>query len=537
MSLGPAYECEIHVIRGRDPLVRAIFRPPTTLSLGTNPRASITLPDQGLPDHHDLLRLDFTAATLRFESDMIVEADLGAGPKKARELMTGGGAVEGPDGWALALPPSARGLVQFGELRFLWRVLAPRPGEARLARPGERPGCAECGTVVLGLTIAPTGIHPCPRCGTLNRSEGGPRSLELGATVGALPSVSAGAAAQPPTRKIGPMASLVSEPFASTPPLPQGPRTPMELEGLRTVPEIPTLARSSSAATLTAAPIDDDELPTPPRMPALPASVIRSAAAPVAPPSPTLPAPPGPPPPGPAVPSPAAPARPAAPASNSGLPLFEPLAGMRPTEAPKSRKRPADLPTFDGIATAPKAPQSDHLLGTGSPDAVPTPLVPPRASRPSSKPEFEPLPPPPGPNLAGKSNTDLPSRDAISTLREQGLSTRAAIHTLKGQTEVEEPPADQEGAAPAPERETSPPPDPGPARDPDEEPTLAPPPTARLDSLPEVADESPKPAAESPARVRKARAPEPPASVLPFVAVGLLCGLVGLALLYYAFVR
>lgn len=549
-----AYEIEVVAIRGREPLFRAVYRAPTVVSLGTNPRASVSLPDGSLPDHLDLLRLDEGQSYLRFESDTIVEADLGSGPKKGRELIAAKVAREGREGWTLDLQVGHRGLVQFGELRFLWRVLSRRPGEERITRGGERPACVQCAAAIPGLSLAPTALHPCGRCGTLNRLDGGAAVRELGATVGAIPTVPENATPHPPTRKIGPL------PGAEALPSPPGPRTPAELEGMRTVSEIKSLSPSPpqpySMTQAATAQIDIDEMPTPPGLPAV-GALGMAATRPSGPPVASAP------PPGPtalSVGSPTAsprgaveaqrsvaPAPPATPEKKVDLPAFEPLARLKPSEAPAGpgRKKAHDLPTFDGISVAREAAV---LEGTGSPDAVPTPVVPPRSLRPNNNEGADTLPPPPGPRVE-RSGADLPSQDAIGSLKGQGLSTRAAIVALRGGAEAQEPPVNSEGAAAwepiGPTRLTTPQEESdldgvGPTRDEDTEHAPAvpvpdaapavphPPPTARLDSLEELP--------EVPAqRVRRQRPPEPPPALGPYIAVGLICGVIGLALLYYAF--
>ena len=177
----PTLELELAVARGREYLVRVVFRPPAVVSIGTNPRASITLPDAALPDFHELLHLGPTS-WLAFDSDMRVEMQAGGAIADTAALIDKRHAREAREGWRLGLHVGSKGLVRFGELRLLLKVRAARDATIWSVSPDGGPSCGGCGTGLRWTLPAAGAMSPCPKCGDLNRLEGSIADLELGRT-------------------------------------------------------------------------------------------------------------------------------------------------------------------------------------------------------------------------------------------------------------------------------------------------------------------------------------------------------------------
>ncbi len=177
-----ALEVELAVARDREYLVRAVFRAPAVVSIGTDPRAEVTLPDDQLPEHFDLIHLDDRGSFLAFESDMQIEWQVDGAIRPTAELMEAHLADETPDGWQLGLDAGSKGLVRFGPLRILLKVQTPRDLTIWSASDDGGPACGGCGAPLKWALASPVALSPCQRCGDLNRVGGSPDALELGAT-------------------------------------------------------------------------------------------------------------------------------------------------------------------------------------------------------------------------------------------------------------------------------------------------------------------------------------------------------------------
>lgn len=180
--MSPPIELELAVARDREYLVRAVFRSPAVVSIGTNPRAAITLPDDQLPDYFELVHLATGADLLRFERGMQVEWQVAGAICSADELVSGGHASEGADAFALPLAAGSKGLVRFGPLRVLVKIQAARDATIWSATLDGGPVCGGCGAPLKWALASPGALSPCQRCGDLNRVEGSIADRELGRT-------------------------------------------------------------------------------------------------------------------------------------------------------------------------------------------------------------------------------------------------------------------------------------------------------------------------------------------------------------------
>ena len=177
----PTLELEIAVARGREYLVRVLFRPPSVVSVGTNPRASITLPDASLPDFHELLHLGPTS-WLAFDTGMDLEMQVAGAIMDTGQLIDRGLALEAREGWRLPLHTESKGLIRFGELRVLLKARSARDATIWSVSPEGGACCGGCGSVLRWTLQALAALSPCPKCGDLNRVEGSIADLELGRT-------------------------------------------------------------------------------------------------------------------------------------------------------------------------------------------------------------------------------------------------------------------------------------------------------------------------------------------------------------------
>ncbi len=175
-------ELELAVARGREYLARAVFRPRATVSIGTNPRAAVSLPEDVLPDYLDLLRLDAGGGWLSFEASTRLELMTAAGARDARSLIEGGGARETADGWEVAIGSGARGIVHFGDLRILLKLGAQKERTIWNSPIAEGAACGGCGAPLPWAVSGGGALTPCRGCGDLNRVEGDQAALEKGKT-------------------------------------------------------------------------------------------------------------------------------------------------------------------------------------------------------------------------------------------------------------------------------------------------------------------------------------------------------------------
>jgi len=177
----PSHEIELAVARGREYLVRVVFRPPAVVSIGTNPRASVTLPDAALPDFHELLHLG-PASWLAFDTGMRLEMQVRGAIEDTNRLIELGHAREAREGWRLPLQVGSKGLVRFGDLRVLLKVRPARDATIWSVSPDGGPRCGGCGTQLRWTLPAAGALSGCPKCNDLNRVEGSIADLELGRT-------------------------------------------------------------------------------------------------------------------------------------------------------------------------------------------------------------------------------------------------------------------------------------------------------------------------------------------------------------------
>lgn len=486
------YEVELAVVRGREFLVRAVFRPPCNVTMGTNPRCAVSLPDAVMPEFLDLLRLEKAGTALRFDRDMVVEIDTGQGIRRTKELIDLRVAREDRDGFTVGLPLGTKGLVQWGDIRVMVKIASPRPAPVRMARPGTPACCGECASMLQNPVMSIGALNPCARCGTLNRVEAPELAREFGNTLHAFkvpqpePEV-----LTPGSHRVGPTDTSVQT--NQVPALllaaeegvqaSMGPRTPVELEGLRTMPQMSTLSSSGTPSVPTSprpappAPPpsasdrprsrsllyeDEDERPTPPNVP-----IQGRGQGVLIGPSETR-----------VNPATAAARGEDQPGPQGDLPVFEAMANIKGSSPPPpTGRRPADLPTFDAVsqlrptppppaANTPRVPSRPDQVIPAAPGLVVRAELesrrPPEPPRPSAGPDRspaasapttplawkvqgpEPTPPPPPafrppPGPAGRPGMDLPSYDAIGALRQQGLTTQGAISALRGGEEGEPP--------------------------------------------------------------------------------------------------
>lgn len=174
-------EIELAVARGREYLVRAVFRAPCVVTIGTSPRSSITLPDASLPEYHELIHLG-PSSWLSFESDSQVEMQVGGVIRTAAQLIEQGLAEEGTEGWRLPLEPGSKGLVRFGALRVLVKARACSDATIWSVSQAGGPLCGGCGGALTWALTTGGALSPCQRCGDLNRVEGSVHDIEAGQT-------------------------------------------------------------------------------------------------------------------------------------------------------------------------------------------------------------------------------------------------------------------------------------------------------------------------------------------------------------------
>ncbi len=179
---GPPLEIELAVTRDREYLVRTVFRGPEAVSIGTNPRAAVALPDDQLPEFFELVHIGDGEARLAFESDMTVEWMVDGTKRPTAELISDGLAKEGPDGYEMPLLAGSKGLVHFGRLRVLLKIQPQRDVTIWSAAHDGGPACGGCGAPLKWALAAAGALSPCQRCGDLNRVDSSVAALEGGAT-------------------------------------------------------------------------------------------------------------------------------------------------------------------------------------------------------------------------------------------------------------------------------------------------------------------------------------------------------------------
>jgi hypothetical protein len=180
--IGPLLELELAVARDREYLIRAVFRGPDPVSIGTNPRAVVTLPDDQLPDFFEFVHLSPERSYLAFESDMTVEWLVGGERRGTEWLIETGMAREGVDAWEIELEVGSKGRVLFGPLQLLLKVQAQRDLTIWSAADDGGPTCGGCGARLRWALAGGGALSPCQRCGDLNRVESTIADLEMGAT-------------------------------------------------------------------------------------------------------------------------------------------------------------------------------------------------------------------------------------------------------------------------------------------------------------------------------------------------------------------
>ncbi len=218
-------ELELAVTRGREYLARAVFRPRATVSIGTNPRAAVSLPEDVLPDYLDLLRLDAGGGWLSFEASTRLELMTRSGARDARSLIEGGGARETADGWEVAIGDGVKGVVHFGDLRILLKLGAQKERTIWNSSIAEGAACGGCGAPLPWAVSGGGALTPCRGCGDLNRVEGGQAALEKGKTsvIPVMPQATAPKAPPATTARTVIMAATDAR-AASLPPAPPKPK-------------------------------------------------------------------------------------------------------------------------------------------------------------------------------------------------------------------------------------------------------------------------------------------------------------------------
>lgn len=214
---GPPLEIELAVTRDREYLVRTVFRGPEPVSIGTNPRAAVALPDDQLPDFFELVHIDEGRARLAFESDMTVEWLIDGAKRPTADLISSGLATEGADAYQLELEAGSKGLVHFGALRVLLKVQAQRDVTIWSAAHDGGPACGGCGAPLKWALAAAGALSPCQRCGDLNRVAASIAALEGGATR-AVPTFGGSEPATAPPRPPVPVRSGPSDVPSPEPP-------------------------------------------------------------------------------------------------------------------------------------------------------------------------------------------------------------------------------------------------------------------------------------------------------------------------------
>jgi hypothetical protein len=175
-------ELELAVVRGREYLARAVFRPDAVVSLGSAPRATVRLPEPELPEHHDLLKLTSRGARIRFERSTLVELQLDGAMLDTAQLVSSGRAWETAQGWEADLPPGAKGVVHYGGLRVLLKLQEARQVTIWAAADDAGAVCGGCSAPLPWAVAGRGALTPCRVCGDLNRVADRDRQFEIGAT-------------------------------------------------------------------------------------------------------------------------------------------------------------------------------------------------------------------------------------------------------------------------------------------------------------------------------------------------------------------
>jgi hypothetical protein len=401
----PDLELELAVARGRDYLVRAVFRPPAVVSIGTNPRATIALPDAALPDFHELLHLGERGSRLVFESAMHVEMQVDGEIEPADQLIARGLAKETRDGWTFPLTPGSKGLARFGALRVLLKVKAPRDATIWNVSPESGPCCGGCGGNLKWALQSAGALSPCQRCGDLNRIEGSIADRELGETsvVKRIRPPGADGDTLPP----GPSqpTALVAGAGDTLPPRPES-SGPFPVPNARDAVPLRPGKALESADTAEVDEIHDTVSDA--DVPAVSDDLSGPAAAFV-------------------------PASAGRPAKGADLPTYDGIAGMKG----------ANLPTFDAIQVqrvGDLPPTADALKIPA--EAAKAAAQSRRPARPAGLGPRSPKTPPSVPAVdETNKGANLPTFDAIQVFKDDSaLSTRAAISVMKGDEQVGEPP-------------------------------------------------------------------------------------------------
>jgi hypothetical protein len=386
-------ELELAVVRGREYLARAVFRPAAQVSLGSNPRATVSLSESELPEHVDLLELRQSGVVLNFDRSSKLELQADGRSLSTAQILGSGRARETSDGFQVDFALGSKGVVHFGGLRVLLKLQAERDVTIWSASGEAGTACGGCTAPLPWAVAGPGALTPCRVCGDLNRVEG--RAMfEAGATA--------------VVQKLPPDGTTTESPPLTEPdPRPlYGPTRPLPIQVAAAASRIDQAGKKGT------------DLPT--------FDAIQAKKSADLPTFDSIQAKKG-----------------------ADLPTFDSIQAKKGADLPTfdaiQAKKGADLPTFDSIQAKKGAdlPTFDSIQAKKSTDLPTFDAI--QVQRGELGPDGEATVPPETAaplvgNLAAPSHplkgADLPTFDAISVIkRNQVLSTQAAIKTMKREPE------------------------------------------------------------------------------------------------------
>lgn len=156
------------MIRGDDWVYRAVFRPPSMVSIGSSPSAVMSLPGSDLPEYHELIRIFADGGVLFFQPGMAVELRVAEGLKRNDQLLDDGLAVKGVGGWRVPLGRGTKGAFRVGDVAVLFKVRPLTNAAIRPVVPGEPPRCGTCDRPLKWAVVGFGALTPCSHCGAFS---------------------------------------------------------------------------------------------------------------------------------------------------------------------------------------------------------------------------------------------------------------------------------------------------------------------------------------------------------------------------------
>ncbi|MEE2829690.1 MAG: hypothetical protein VX498_10935 [Myxococcota bacterium] len=162
-------EVEAAVVRDREFLCRAVFRPPGVLILGGDSSATIPVSEPSLSSPLRLMEFRAGVPTLLFRSGLALEVEADGEKLSATALVVRGLARDEGGIASMAFFDGMRAVCRIGELQVLMKA-RPQPAVSVWdLEADETAVCGGCGAAIKWLISLEGVLVPCSGCGDLNR--------------------------------------------------------------------------------------------------------------------------------------------------------------------------------------------------------------------------------------------------------------------------------------------------------------------------------------------------------------------------------